>query len=182
LTSKLGKSKPRFFFLFIFLFCFFFFSCKRVAVDFIIHMDERMRERNGAPRNQRSILFGDKKDSSSRQLAMQQNEELLQRDNDAKLEELQTAVGIIKNISYDIESGIKEGNQVLDDVDSNMSGVQALLKGTMSRLDKITQQAGSRHMCYLVGFVIFVFLILYFIVSRFSDVVKIRQCFTQQFK
>jgi blocked-early-in-transport protein 1 len=46
-----------------------------------------------------------------------------------------------------------------------MGNVQALLKGSMEKLGELVQQGGSRHMCYLIVFVVFVLLLLYFIIS-----------------
>jgi hypothetical protein len=49
-----------------------------------------------------------------------------------------------------------------------MSGAQGLLKGAMKKLDSIAQQGGNKHMCYLAIFVVFVFLLLYFLMTRQS--------------
>jgi blocked-early-in-transport protein 1 len=47
-----------------------------------------------------------------------------------------------------------------------MSDVQGMIGGAMQRLSNLTQQGGSRHMCYLVLFIVFVFILVYFIISR----------------
>eukprot|EP01114_Cavostelium_apophysatum_P017056 TRINITY_DN4976_c0_g1_i2.p1 TRINITY_DN4976_c0_g1~~TRINITY_DN4976_c0_g1_i2.p1 ORF type:complete len:139 (-),score=24.34 TRINITY_DN4976_c0_g1_i2:16-432(-) len=106
------------------------------------------------------------RDGGAGRLAQQQDEQLLERDNDKSLEDLASKVRMIKKVSEDIEIGITEGNRRLDDLDSDMSGVQGLLKNTMGKLNELTRSGGSRHMCYLILFIVFVFLLVYYIITR----------------
>jgi len=95
----------------------------------------------------------------------QLSQQLLMKDNDQKIVELTQTVQKIKQISIDIEVGIEQSNKILDSLDSDMSGVQGLLSSSLQRLAKLTEQSGSRHMCYLILFCIFVFILLYFLMG-----------------
>jgi len=118
-------------------------------------------------KNSRSLLgIPDKNDNTAAKLAMQQDEELVQKQNDKTLDEIARKVGIIKKVSMDIEQGIGDGIKIADDVDNDMGGVQGLLSGTMQRLGNLASSGGSRHMCYLVVFIVFVFILVYFIITR----------------
>lgn len=118
-------------------------------------------------RSSRTILFGNKS-SPVFSAAQEQDQQLLEKDNDQKIEELKHTVSNIKNISHDIERGIKESNDLIDTLDTEMGGVQGLLNTAKNKLSKISQQGGNRHMCYLALFVFFVFVVLYFIITMKS--------------
>jgi len=105
-------------------------------------------------------------DRADEKLLQQQNEELLERDNDKKLEELAQTVSVIKGLTKDIESGIDQSNKSLGFLDKEMEDVRGLIGGAMHKLQNLAQQGGSRHMCYLVLFIVFVFILLYFVVTK----------------
>ncbi len=71
-----------------------------------------MRHNN---RNGRSLL-GIPDRQEEHRLAQAQSEQLLEKDNDKKLEELQRTVSKIKDVSKDIETGIKESNSLIDNL------------------------------------------------------------------
>jgi len=114
-------------------------------------------------KNHRSLLGIP--DRSEEKLLQHQNEELMTRDNDKKLEELAETVDVIKRLSKDIESGIDESNKNIGFLDKQMGDVQGVIGGAMQKLNNLATQGGSRHMCYLVLFVVFIFILLYFIIS-----------------
>jgi len=114
-------------------------------------------------KNHRSLLGIP--DRSEEKLLQHQNEELMTRDNDKKLEELAETVDVIKRLSKDIESGIDESNKNIGFLDKQMGDVQGVIGGAMQKLNNLATQGGSRHMCYLILFVVFIFILLYFIIS-----------------
>jgi len=114
-------------------------------------------------KNHRSLLGIP--DRSEEKLLQHQNEELMTRDNDKKLEELAETVDVIKRLSKDIESGIDESDKNIGFLDKQMGDVQGVIGGAMQKLNNLTTQGGSRHMCYLILFVVFIFILLYFIIS-----------------
>jgi blocked-early-in-transport protein 1 len=46
--------------------------------------------------------------------------------------------------------------------DKDMSSVRGLLSGSMKRLNALVEQSGSKHLCYLVLFVVIVLMIVFF--------------------
>jgi len=105
-------------------------------------------------------------DRADEKLLQQQNEDLLEKDNDRKLEELAQTVSTIKSLTKDIEIGIDDSNRNIGFLDKQMGDVQGLIGGAMQKLTNLTQQGGSKHMCYLVLFIVFVFILLYFIITK----------------
>jgi predicted transcriptional regulator len=64
--------------------------------------------------NARSLLgIPDRQDIAAR-MAMQQDEELMQKHNDKNLDELAKKVSAIKKVSMDIEIGITESSRIAD--------------------------------------------------------------------
>eukprot|EP01111_Echinosteliopsis_oligospora_P000782 TRINITY_DN1091_c0_g1_i1.p1 TRINITY_DN1091_c0_g1~~TRINITY_DN1091_c0_g1_i1.p1 ORF type:complete len:130 (+),score=29.47 TRINITY_DN1091_c0_g1_i1:92-481(+) len=95
-----------------------------------------------------------------------QSEQLLMEHNDDKVNQLGAKVGVIKQIAVDIESQTRESNRLLDGLDESMTGVQGLLAKTMGSLNQLVKEGGSRHMLYLILFMLFVFFVIYFLVKR----------------
>ncbi|PRP89700.1 hypothetical protein PROFUN_00042 [Planoprotostelium fungivorum] len=96
------------------------------------------------------------------------NEQVLLDQNDRKVDALHYMSGSLKQIALDIESGLKEGNTMLDELDGEMSKTQSLLKGAMRHLDRITKQSKGWHMCMLFMFVFFVVFFL-LLVAVFNE-------------
>uniref|UniRef100_A0A7S3K229 t-SNARE coiled-coil homology domain-containing protein n=1 Tax=Aureoumbra lagunensis TaxID=44058 RepID=A0A7S3K229_9STRA len=92
--------------------------------------------------------------------------DLLMRENDDRLVSLQSSVANLKSVTLDIESAVRDHNTMLDDMGKDYSNAGELLKKTMNRLGVMLQSGGSRHMCYLMVFIIFVFLALWWFVKR----------------
>jgi len=124
--------------------------------------------RSGGDKSNRSLLGIP--DRAEEKLAQQQNEFLLEKDNERKLDELAQTTSVIKGLVRDIESGIDTSNKNLSFLDKEMGDVQGLIGGAMIRLSNLTQQGGTRHMCYLILFVVFIFVLLYFIITRVNSV------------
>jgi t-SNARE complex subunit (syntaxin) len=93
-----------------------------------------------------------------------QDEALLERHNDEKLEELSRTVAGIKGVSYDIEGGIQESNTILDQLSGQMDDVQAMLGGAMDRIKTLSHTSSTKTMCMLVAFAVFIFVLLYYLV------------------
>ena len=67
-------------------------------------------------------------------------------------------------MAIQINSEIKRGNVVLDELDSGLFDVERALKRSMRRLRALHESASSRHMMYLALFVLIVFIMLYFLI------------------
>lgn len=92
---------------------------------------------------------------------MQFTEEMLEAQNDEKVEHLGRKVERIREISIGIGEEIKLSNQLLLDLDGKMASSNNLIQDTMKKLQKLSEIAGSRHMLFLILFCVFFFLLMY---------------------
>ncbi|GAM27779.1 hypothetical protein SAMD00019534_109550, partial [Acytostelium subglobosum LB1] len=117
-------------------------------------------------RSTRNVLGLDDNNSMNRSSPNSFNsEQLVEQRNDEQGQMLKEKTEVLKRISIDIESQVRESNSLLDDLNGDLSNAQALLSNTMKKLTHLAQTATSRHMMYLILFVVFVFLLLYYIIS-----------------
>jgi len=131
-------------------------------------MTDRMNRRT----NGRALLGLDENahdDTDMHRKHQGQSEMLLEQHNDERLSQLSEKVSIIRQVTVDIEAQVKESNKMLSEMEGDMDNVQGLLSNTISKLDKLAKSGGGRHMLYLVLFMLFVFLLLYFLMSRGSS-------------
>ncbi|CAM9387854.1 unnamed protein product [Heterosigma akashiwo] len=49
---------------------------------------------------------------------------------------------------------------------NQMDGTSALLGNTMKKLSTMLQSGGGKHMCYLIAFIVFVFLVIWWIIGH----------------
>eukprot|EP01089_Gocevia_fonbrunei_P013971 TRINITY_DN3725_c0_g1_i1.p1 TRINITY_DN3725_c0_g1~~TRINITY_DN3725_c0_g1_i1.p1 ORF type:complete len:125 (-),score=30.36 TRINITY_DN3725_c0_g1_i1:103-477(-) len=89
--------------------------------------------------------------------------QLIEEATNRDMGKLAGKVGLIRGISEDIRRSIQVGVDEADQLQQGMNSASSLLKGTMNRLGSLQQTATTKHMFYLVIFVVFVFLVLYFI-------------------
>eukprot|EP01112_Ceratiomyxa_fruticulosa_P021010 TRINITY_DN7309_c0_g2_i1.p1 TRINITY_DN7309_c0_g2~~TRINITY_DN7309_c0_g2_i1.p1 ORF type:complete len:133 (-),score=27.13 TRINITY_DN7309_c0_g2_i1:75-473(-) len=118
-------------------------------------------------KNGRSVLgLDDPYESDAYRRSISQSEQLLEQHNDEKIADLARKVDTIKRISVDIESQARESNSLMEGLENQMSNVQGILQGTMLKLTNLAQNGGSRHMMYLILFMVFVFLLVYLVVTK----------------
>ncbi|EGG16632.1 hypothetical protein DFA_07610 [Cavenderia fasciculata] len=84
------------------------------------------------------------------------SEQMVEQRNDDSGQLLKEKVETLKRISIDIESQVRESNSLLDDLNLDLNNARALLSNTMKKLSDLAQTATSRHMLYLVAFVVLV--------------------------
>jgi hypothetical protein len=63
---------------------------------------------------------------------------------------------------------IQEHNALIDEIESGMSDASSMLARTMAKLKQVGEAGGMKQMLYLIGFVVFVFLVLYYMVRFFG--------------
>ncbi|KAN0031283.1 hypothetical protein ACTA71_010372 [Dictyostelium dimigraforme] len=97
------------------------------------------------------------------------SEQLFLQQNDQTIEAMNQKANILKRVVLDIESQVQESNSLLDNLNADMSGAQALLSGTMKKLTDLSKTATSSHMMYLIFFVVFIFFLIYLIISFTSS-------------
>ncbi|EGC30388.1 hypothetical protein DICPUDRAFT_13105, partial [Dictyostelium purpureum] len=80
------------------------------------------------------------------------SEQLFLQQNDQSIETMNQKVKILNRVVLDIESQVQESNSLLDSLDTDMSGAQALLSNTMKKLSDLSKTATSGHMIMLIFF------------------------------
>ncbi|CAJ1361840.1 unnamed protein product [Effrenium voratum] len=89
--------------------------------------------------------------------------EMMERQNDQTIEDLEGKVGQLKDITRSIGSSIKESNGLLDQMGIDFDKAAGLLKGTLGHLKGMMANKSSKHMIYMVLFVLCLFMLMYFL-------------------
>lgn len=116
-----------------------------------------MTQKRGSSNNSSSYNFG-----SRDQRADEASRTLIEQENELRMAELGEQVSLLRNMSQEINNEVKSQNSLLDGMGSTFGSANELFKGTIGKLGELISSGGSNHMYYLIGFVIFVFLLLYF--------------------
>jgi hypothetical protein len=66
----------------------------------------------------------------------------------------------------DIHSEVRSQNSLLDSMGDSFNSVSGLFTSTLGKLGQMMAAGSSHHMYYLVAFVVFVFLVIYFMMSK----------------
>ncbi len=72
----------------------------------------------------------------------------------------------VQELTTDIDQEVDAQNKLLDIMSLNMFDTSGMLAGTMQKINLLMASGGSKYMCYLVLFIIFVFLAIYFLLKR----------------
>eukprot|EP00048_Salpingoeca_helianthica_P022398 m.17996 g.17996 ORF g.17996 m.17996 type:complete len:116 (-) comp7261_c0_seq1:28-375(-) len=112
---------------------------------------------------QRSRTNGRASDRVDSRLAAERTEDMLENENNNMLLRLQGQVQALKSITIDINNEAKDQNRLLSDMDSDFTSTGGLLGGSMHRLRGLAASGQGRVMCYLVGFILFVFFLIYYL-------------------
>uniref|UniRef100_H3GFH3 t-SNARE coiled-coil homology domain-containing protein n=1 Tax=Phytophthora ramorum TaxID=164328 RepID=H3GFH3_PHYRM len=92
----------------------------------------------------------------------EQAKRLLEDQNDEQISHLSLQITQLKQLSGNIHSEVVDQNRFLDGMGKEFDNTEGLLGGTMKRLGIMMDQGGSKHMLYLILFVVVVFVLLYF--------------------
>uniref|UniRef100_A0A7S2S2C5 t-SNARE coiled-coil homology domain-containing protein n=1 Tax=Rhizochromulina marina TaxID=1034831 RepID=A0A7S2S2C5_9STRA len=122
-----------------------------------------MRNRSEMSRNRGngSGLFG-----SADQRVADTNRRLMEQQNNGKISALEDQVSRLKELTIDINAEVEEQNRLLGDMGGEMSSASDLLQQTLGKLGVMLNSGGSSHMVYLIGFIVFSFLVIYFIMTH----------------
>eukprot|EP00586_Coscinodiscus_wailesii_P000705 CAMPEP_0172484884 /NCGR_PEP_ID=MMETSP1066-20121228/12561_1 /TAXON_ID=671091 /ORGANISM="Coscinodiscus wailesii, Strain CCMP2513" /LENGTH=140 /DNA_ID=CAMNT_0013249705 /DNA_START=230 /DNA_END=652 /DNA_ORIENTATION=- len=93
------------------------------------------------------------------------NANILEQQNNERIAQLSDQVRLLKNLSIDIGSEVREQNTFLDGMGDGFSNTRDLLQGSLRRIGTMLESGGAKHMCYMVGFIVFVMVFLYWIMS-----------------
>mmetsp|Transcript_9299 Transcript_9299/g.18708 ORF Transcript_9299/g.18708 Transcript_9299/m.18708 type:complete len:160 (+) Transcript_9299:44-523(+) len=128
----------------------------------------RERMANRFEVDQRAALFGSRFKSGESgkkndDMYAAHSREMMERQNDAQIEDLEAKVSTLKDITRAIGKETKDSNSLLDTMGIDFDKAGTLLKGTMGHLKTMMQQKGGKHMCYMVAFVLLLFFLMYFL-------------------
>ena len=83
-------------------------------------------------------------------------------DDDSRMEELYGKVNTLKEVTIQIGDRARQDNRDLDGIQTGFSGLDGLLKGTISKI-KLLSQTDGNYTLYTILFALFIFFVLYLI-------------------
>ena len=100
------------------------------------------------------------------------NRRLLEEQNNEKTSDLADAISRLKHLSIDVNQEVVSQNHLLGTMDGQMGSSASLLDDTLTKLGGLLNTGESKHMLYLIIFVVGTFVVLYtyFVKLRSPDV------------
>jgi blocked-early-in-transport protein 1 len=92
------------------------------------------------------------------------NASIMEQQNNDRITELSEQVARLKGLTIDIGNEVREQNSLLDNMGDGFTNVGDMLTVSLARMGIMLERGGAKHMCYLVGFVVFVMVLLYWLV------------------
>jgi len=128
------------------------------------------RQTNGFPSSSSSTSASSSHSSSSSsnanaKLHTERTESLFEQQNTDLTDQLHEKVTRLKALTINIGSEIKDSNKYLDtEFSGTMDQITANMKSTMTKLSHMIQTGGSKHMCYLILFMLLIFLSIWYLI------------------
>jgi len=91
---------------------------------------------------------------------------VMEAENDEHILDLEAKVHGLKDISLKLREETQESNTLLGNMSTQFDKVGGMLSGTMSRLKTLTGGASSRHIWYMMLFVVGIFFVMYVLYGR----------------
>eukprot|EP00612_Vaucheria_litorea_P006846 CAMPEP_0171473256 /NCGR_PEP_ID=MMETSP0946-20130122/1739_1 /TAXON_ID=109269 /ORGANISM="Vaucheria litorea, Strain CCMP2940" /LENGTH=118 /DNA_ID=CAMNT_0012002997 /DNA_START=70 /DNA_END=426 /DNA_ORIENTATION=+ len=98
--------------------------------------------------------------------AWETSRNMLEMENDRHIGHLSEQVSMLKELTIDIGNEVNSQNHLLEGMGSGMMDVNGLMKSTINKIGTMMQRGGSKHMCYLVLFIMFTFTVIWWIMSK----------------
>lgn len=119
-------------------------------------------------RTNRSSLFGDTSEAAQKSMMQYQyqSENQLNSNVNDKVLHLRNSISESKHIAIVIGDEIRRSKNELDDMNVLMDRTENKIQKVTRSLKKIIGNGGAKYMCWLLLFVLFVFLILYLMIRR----------------
>jgi blocked-early-in-transport protein 1 len=89
------------------------------------------------------------------------NSGIMEQQNDERISELSEQVAMLKGLTIDIGNEVKEQNGLLDQMQNGFSNTGDMLAGSLRRIGTMLESGGSKHMLYMVGFIVGVMVLLW---------------------
>ncbi|CAB1118752.1 unnamed protein product [Ectocarpus sp. CCAP 1310/34] len=94
------------------------------------------------------------------------NHNIMEMQNNAHIDDLSDQVSRLKHLTIDIGQEVRSQNDLISGMEGQMFDARGLLGGTLRRINTMMAQGGSRHMCYLVAFIVFTFTAIWYILKH----------------
>ncbi|KAG0335337.1 Ubiquitin carboxyl-terminal hydrolase 38 [Podila horticola] len=146
-----------------------------ISQSFFGGMQQALKSsRDDTPKNQnqaRSDLFGGSSSSSHGSNTFNRDREqqtalLYEQQNDFRMEELASKVSALNKITVDIHNEVHGQHALLDQNSNSFNDFGASFATTIKKLNVMASQQLGKSMCWMVGAIVFVFFIVYFILSK----------------
>ncbi|KAH3777491.1 BET1-like protein [Dreissena polymorpha] len=108
-------------------------------------------------------------DWTNRRNGTGRTEEMLDTENQSRVEGLAGKISRLKGLALDIESETKDQNRYMDDhMSGEFDSSQGLLTGSMNRINHmVTAGKGNRKlMCYIILGLVVLFFLSYYLISK----------------
>ena len=93
------------------------------------------------------------------------NAGILEQQNNERISELSDQVARLKGLTIDIGNEVREQNSLLDQMGDGFMNTRDMLSNSLIRIGTMLESGGAKHMCYMVGFVVFAVTFLYWVMS-----------------
>jgi hypothetical protein len=91
----------------------------------------------------------------------------LEEDNNALTAELERKVNALKHASIAIHDEVSDHNRMLNGMSADFDRTAGLMGTALARVEGLLRGAGGQgHMCYIVGFTLGIFLLLWWLMGK----------------
>jgi blocked-early-in-transport protein 1 len=97
--------------------------------------------------------------------ASDMNAGIMESQNDERISELSEQVARLKGLTIDIGNEVKQQNSLLDQMQDGFSSTGDMLAGSLRRIGTMLNAGGSKHMMYMVAFIVAVMILLYMLMK-----------------
>jgi len=93
------------------------------------------------------------------------NANILEQQNNEHIDQLSSQITRLKHLTIDIGNEVQEQNSLLDSMGDGFQSTKDLLQQSLGRIGTMLQSGGSKHMCYMISFIVFAMVFLYWVMA-----------------
>ena len=97
--------------------------------------------------------------------ASDMNAGIMEDQNNERISELSEQVARLKGLTIDIGNEVREQNSLLDQMQDGFSSTGDMLKGSLKRIGSMLDAGGPKAMMLMVGCIVFVIIVLYWLMK-----------------
>mmetsp|Transcript_10379 Transcript_10379/g.13142 ORF Transcript_10379/g.13142 Transcript_10379/m.13142 type:complete len:140 (-) Transcript_10379:1252-1671(-) len=97
--------------------------------------------------------------------ASEMNANIMEEQNNDRINQLSDQVALLKGLTIDIGNEVREQNSLLDQMGDGFASTGDLLAGSLRKIGTMLESGGAKHMCYMVGFIVAVMVLLYMLMK-----------------